>query len=310
MDTKKMALAMHAPENKNLSDEEFIEKFRSLGLEDLSVERLNEIRSTMEVNGHVKNACVFSSGSISDLEFLWVFIDDHPKPKFAIVFDEKTTIDSINKASPEIRKFRRSLLPLFGSNLENHESILFELRDLKNKGMSWKQISKRLNYQGLAVTFTALEQKEPNEQVPEMLWAHLLISDYFIALGYSMDDYNVWLRDGVNALENDRLPWDLENGPFDKERIREKVRYMDERINRGQISEEPFPRVKDFLELSSFVLFQNGCYIQANSILEKKSRDQWKANQKWILEISETIKNKIETGTDIKNRFDAIKRDF
>lgn len=303
MDTKKMALAMHAPENKNFSDEEFIEKFRSLGLEDLSVERLNEIRSTMEVNGHVKNACVFSSGSISDLELLWVFMDGHSKPKLAIVFDEKTTIDSINKASPIIRKIRRALLPSYGSDLENHERIILELRDLKNKGVSWKQISKRLNYEGLAVTFIALEEMKNGVEYG-LAWS--LLSDYFLALGYSLDDYNLWVRDGVNALENDRLPWDLETGPFDKERIREKVRYMNERIDKGLIAEEPFPSIKKhFLELSTLVLFQKGCYVQANSILEKKSRDQWEANQKWILEISRTVENKIETGTDLFSSFKA-----
>ena len=186
-----------------------------------------------------------------------------PRYELFVVIDETTTKAKLNKDFAEIREILDRLNRRQGSDLNlKYRGILVELMDLHERGFGYGQIAKILNYRSLAAISCAYFSEETIENPGLGIF---LLETIFIAMGvYSK--FKEKVTKGMHLLKEDRLPWNIIDGPFSTSKVRETLRTFEKQMNRGVIS-LPDQLQQYEISIDDATLYLGHWYEKANELM-------------------------------------------
>ena len=256
-----------------------------------------------------KNASILEPLNLVDgvtVRALWE--DGIPRIQMLLVIDEYTNYDSISKNRKMIKGAFEFINTLQGSNLNvENKLILYALIQwLKEHIGGLHKLMMVLNYLAFVLTLGAYDegQKNRGETAMQRGESQELISDpsfissaggyglitIFLALGKTIEDFNLWMEQGYEFLAEDRFDAGIIDEPFSKSKIRNKIRYFQDIMDEGIITIPKEDLHYNALEHLIYVMDLKGYFSKMDELLDKRGSKDWKKNkgflQGWVVMVS------------------------
>ena len=194
----------------------------------------------------------------------------------------------------------------------------------REEGISWGKLTKILNYLAFALTFAAYDERQMGEFVKIIgksqdlprsdvrfvfsfggVWLWTIYS----ALGMTLEEVIQWIKEGYGYLAEDRFDFEITSNPFNELKVRDKVRYFQERIEEGSITISENDLYHNALEHIIYLLNFKGYFIKIDELLDKEGMKDWKRNkaflQKWVLSKFEKFESSQDPTDIFMRRFDS-----
>jgi hypothetical protein len=243
-----------------------------------------------------------------------IMVNEFPVPRFQVVLvlDDSTDLDAVNKNRSTIRDFVKTMESRFGTDLNSRYrgSLYRLLRWHREDGLGWGKLARFMNYLSLVFTFTAYEYYRNSDTKmsntaqdrlsnPSFLKGKgLSLLFLFLSLGKTITDFDSWMKQGFEYLDENRLSFDLVDQPFPQMLVRDKLRYLQRQIDREDIFISGQDQDWSGLDFEIFLLHQNGSFTKINEVLEDAGLSSWKKNKAWIQRLVLKITQQVEESDD------------
>jgi hypothetical protein len=214
------------------------------------------------------------------------------RPQLVIVVNDDTAKQHVIDAWDEIQFYLKRLVKIIGSDLNiNYDNVLLNVHQMHERGLGYGEIAKILNYRSLALICCAYYS---GESLDDNKWGLGITSLYFLFIGLRLkgEQFEQQIHVAYEHLNKKIIPWKLEDGPFDRRRVRDNVDYFLDRVQKGQISLRTADKPVSSDLLVDASLLKNGWYKKANELLSKNT-DYWKSRQEWITKRLDTVKKEL-----------------
>jgi hypothetical protein len=186
-----------------------------------------------------------------------------------IVYPDTTRQDVIDDWG-KIKEYRTELNSIQGVFSTAGGSLKQTVYRLHNEfKMSYQEIARFLNFEMLVFLCAGLGLSEEygstsNEYLIE------IFERFLLSYGYTLIDAKRIFRNAKYAMEEGKLPWNLDTGPFDSRKIREAVREFSKLVD-----DENFIIDRKVDNLPLFFIYTN-----SRTHIENKFRKQYKVGTK------------------------------
>lgn len=156
--------------------------------------------------------------------------------EIAIIVNENSTIDEIEKSWTSIKALSNKLLKLQGTN--THDLYQYLRLDLASlyliRGFSYTEVAMDANYDILCNLIRLNEYLNINKKREAAKLFNLIIQR-LSGIGMKEFDSQVWIASSLHEINDGKIPWSLTEGPVTKQRIVDLVRQLSREITKGKI---------------------------------------------------------------------------
>lgn len=243
--------------------------------------------------------------------------------QLVVVIDEYTDFKAINDNRKVLTKLFKELETFQGIDL-NHpiRGNQYGFYQWHMKGMGPKALVSILNYIGLGMMLWAHDQKKSREdkdvyledghkdpRYPFLSNASFPEQSFYtisMAAGITSEISIKEIKQGIQSFAKNRLPWEINKGPFNQSQLEARVDNFQKKINRKVISIFPTDAEMNRLEIVVYSLYVQGYLEKINDMLDKKGGESWKRSN---LRIKKKINQIVENWETSKNpQFVSLRR--
>lgn len=253
------------------------------------------MNENLELNARVTPIKYLSNGI--GLRLLTVVEDFGIRTQLVLIIEETTNKTQVYNSFTNIEAHRDDLITQMGSDFSNKSDyVLLELSRMNDRDFGYGKIAKILNYRCIALICCAYYTGANYEQVGT--WGIGILGLHYLFDGLRLNEELLieLLEVGYEDLRHDRLPWKLKDGPFDRDRVKEPLRYFNKKIHEGKLVVNP-ELDESFISEEDTYLLLNGWYEKANDLIKKNDLRYWNYHKKWISKWLDTLSREIESSS-------------
>ena len=253
------------------------------------------MNENLELNARVTPIKYLSNGI--GLRLLTVVEDFGIRTQLVLIIEETTNKTQVYDSFHNIEAYRDDLIALMGSDLSNKsDDVLLELSRIYERDIGYGEIAKIINYRCLALLCCAYSSGAKYEDVTT--WGIGIPGMYYLFDGLRLDEEQLaqQIEFGYEELRKDKLPWKLNDGPFDTNRVKYQLRYFNDRIKKGQLVVKSDLN-ESFLSTEDTYLILNGWYEKVNNLIKKNDRVYWNNHKRWISNWLDILSQEIDSSS-------------
>jgi len=170
--------------------------------------------------------------------------------ELAIIVDEETTLADIEKAWNSIKNETKKILDFQGTDPNDFYQLsrLRLARLYLAEGFSYTEVAMDANYDTLVNLVQIVHHMNSGDIQQAMEFASA-IGQRLSGVGMKKEEIDKWMTEAVNEVRNGRVPWSLNDGPVDKQRVVDLVRQLGREFGKGSIIIKDKPIGIQYLEM-------------------------------------------------------------
>ncbi|MBD1877231.1 hypothetical protein H6F75_27490 [Nodosilinea sp. FACHB-131] len=166
--------------------------------------------------------------------------------ELSIVVGDETSAEELRSSWPKIDALRTRLREHQGTNLNHLKySLLYNYYQMHKHGWSYNLIAMNINYDCLVNLCQA--DDEIIDINAERIESISLANAVRLLQSVRMKENDIldWLMSGLKDIRNGNCPWPLQNGPVDKQRVRDSLRQWKSEESSQKVIVKAPPEVKE-----------------------------------------------------------------
>lgn len=189
-----------------------------------------------------------------------------------ITVDEFTTAQELRSAWGKIAQAEQNLKEYQGSDPKIFSIALLHELESERNNVSYLTLSRDLNFDAIVyLLWAADKRKDESYRSADFI----LFVNLFHAMGIKNDELQTWEQQGRDNLNEGKIPWGLNDGPIERERIIFALKQNRKRINNGTIVIKPDYDTK-YLDKFRQISIVESYWLKANDMLREQRSDDYK----------------------------------
>ncbi|MEL7598463.1 MAG: hypothetical protein AAGU01_09705, partial [Clostridiaceae bacterium] len=155
----------------------------------------------------------------------------NPKIKILIDFDDDLTVEGLKDSWKLINELQLLLDKIQGNRLRYKEELLFHYYELKISGVSYTEIAYMVNRDFLFKVINGVFT-----DIDFLRYGFFNVAtDFLKAMMIKEDEIKIWMKEAITKIRIGEIPWKIEHGPVDRERVIGAIRYFGNKVDENKI---------------------------------------------------------------------------
>ena len=285
----------------------------------MSMKKKRDVKRSPEKDTFEKNAFITHPTQLAPgVEIRYFIEDERPQRRqMVLVIDEDWDPGGVINNRKLLNRLRQEMDQVQGKDvIHPTKSSLYGLYQWHRDGVAgWKISAFLLNYMSLALMVCAYDEKRERKDKKVKWGAIINLKDMGSLTNATIHEYSflyVWLalrkgeyaalkiiNQALDELDNNQLPWQIKEGPFNGVQVRSKVGYLQKQIDAQKRAFSENTRWNR-LEFNIFWLYKAGYIKKIDKMLNKTGTPESKRINQSIREIVNKIIEKWESSDDLE----------